>query len=172
MSGRSANSTQPAAHDAPDEELMSRYARGDVGAFESLYNRHKAPLYRYVRRQVNDPAAVDEIFQDIWTNLIRSRERYEARAKFATWLYRVAHNRVVDWYRARGRSQEVHSNTDDADGDPWDPADEHAPGLDRRLAADRGSPSCARPCRNCRPSRERRFCCKRRAGSAWRTSPR
>ena len=70
--------------------------------------------------------------------MIRSRERYEARAKFATWLYRMAHNRVVDWYRAKGRNQEVSPNGELQDGDPWEPADRDAPDPDRRLAADRG----------------------------------
>ncbi len=85
--------------DDTDELLMIRYKDGDAGAFESLYQRHKGPLYRFIRRQCADTAAADELFQDVWMNLIRSRARYRVQAKFTTFLYRVAHNRLVDFYR-------------------------------------------------------------------------
>ena len=77
---------------------MQRYRDGDVRAFELLYARHKGPLYRYFVRQAGAIAA-EELFQDVWMNLIRARVRYEARAKFTTWLYRLAHNRLIDHYR-------------------------------------------------------------------------
>jgi len=84
---------------APDEELMNRYRDGDARAFEVLYTRHKGPLYRYLLRQCGAAALAEELFQDVWMNLIRTRERYEARAKFTTWLYTLAHHRVIDHYR-------------------------------------------------------------------------
>lgn len=82
-----------------DEDLMLRYRRGDARAFEALYRRHKGPLYRYFLRMVRPSAVAEELFQDVWTNVIRVRRQYEARAKFATWLYRIAHNRLIDHYR-------------------------------------------------------------------------
>jgi RNA polymerase sigma-70 factor, ECF subfamily len=84
--------------DESDESLMLRYAAGDAAAFESLYARHKAPLYRYVLRQVECGIA-DELYQDIWLNLIHARDGYEPSAKFTTWLYRIARNRIIDFYR-------------------------------------------------------------------------
>lgn len=84
---------------ASDENLMLRYRGGDVRAFEALYRRHQGPLYRYFLRMVRTPALAEELFQDVWTSVIRVRARYEARAKFTTWLYRVAHNRLIDHYR-------------------------------------------------------------------------
>ena len=84
---------------APDEELMNRYRDGDAHAFEVLYTRHKGPLYRYLLRQCGAAALAEELFQDVWMKLIRARERYEARAKFTTWLYTLAHNRLIDHYR-------------------------------------------------------------------------
>jgi RNA polymerase sigma-70 factor, ECF subfamily len=81
-----------------DESLMLQYAAGDAAAFETLYARHKAPLYRYVLRQVDNSIA-DEIFQDIWLKLIHARDDYQPSAKFTTWLYRIAHNRIIDFYR-------------------------------------------------------------------------
>jgi RNA polymerase sigma-70 factor (ECF subfamily) len=81
-----------------DEQLMLNYRNGDAEAFEVLYQKHKGPLYRYVLRQC-DESYVDEIFQDIWMKIINARERYKANAKFTTWLYNIAHNRIIDHYR-------------------------------------------------------------------------
>jgi RNA polymerase sigma-70 factor, ECF subfamily len=85
--------------DEPDEALMLRYRDGDVAAFAVLYERHKDSLYRYFLRQTRPTAVAEELFQDVWMNVIRARASYEVRAKFSTWLYRLAHNRLVDHYR-------------------------------------------------------------------------
>ncbi len=84
-----------------DELLMSRYRDGDAAAFEMLYARHKGGLYRYLLRQLQDRGDAEEIYQEVWMNLINSRERYRVKAKFTTLLYKIAHNRVVDHYRSR-----------------------------------------------------------------------
>src|SRR5688572_26991322 len=86
---------------ACDEDLMLAYRDGNAGAFDELYRRHKGPLYRYLVRQCRDAAAAEELFQDIWMNLIRSRAGYVVTARFATYLYRLAHNRLIDHYRRR-----------------------------------------------------------------------
>lgn len=83
-----------------DEMLMTRYRDGDASAFETLYARHKGALFRYFVRQCTQRAVAEEMFQDVWTSVIRARGRYEPKAKFTTWLYRIAHNRLVDHYRA------------------------------------------------------------------------
>lgn len=85
-----------------DEELMLAYAAGDAAAFDVLYDRHKGGVYRYLLRQCRQSGVVDELFQDVWMNLIRGRASYTPSAKFATWLYRLAHNRLIDHYRASG----------------------------------------------------------------------
>jgi RNA polymerase sigma-70 factor (ECF subfamily) len=88
-----------------DEELMLAYGGGDAGAFESLYRRHRGPLYRFLLRQVSDAATAEELFQDVWMRVIDSRERYQPRAKFTSWVYAIAHNRLMDHYRASGRAR-------------------------------------------------------------------
>ena len=85
--------------DTPDEDLMLRYADGDSAAFEMLYARHKGGLFRFLLRQCSQRAHAEEMFQDIWLNLINARERYRVEAKFTTYLYRLAHNRLIDYYR-------------------------------------------------------------------------
>jgi RNA polymerase sigma-70 factor (ECF subfamily) len=84
--------------ESTDEELMLLYRDGDAGAFDALYARHRGGLYRYLLRQCRD-AAAEELFQDVWMNLIRARAGYSVQAKFTTYLYRLAHNRLIDHYR-------------------------------------------------------------------------
>lgn len=88
-----------------DTTLMLRYRAGDVRAFELLYSRHKRALYRYVQRMCGGGDAANDVFQEVWSKLIASRERYEVRAQFSTFLYRIAHNCVVDHHRRGGRMQ-------------------------------------------------------------------
>lgn len=85
-----------------DENLMLAYRDGDADAFETLYRRHKGALYRYLLRQCGHAANAEELFQDVWINLIKARERYEVRAKFKTYLFTLAHNRLIDHFRRRG----------------------------------------------------------------------
>lgn len=87
---------------ASDEELMLAYAGGDAGAFDALYARHRAPLFRLVLRSVRSRGEAEEIFQDLWIRVIEARLRYAPTAKFTTWLYTIAHNRLVDYWRAKG----------------------------------------------------------------------
>lgn len=86
-----------------DEELMLGYRAGDVRAFDQLYARHKGGLYRYLLRQCRDPGVAEELFQDVWLKLINARERYEVKAKFSTWLYQLATNHYIDYYRKHSR---------------------------------------------------------------------
>lgn len=84
-----------------DEDLMLAYRDGAASAFDELYRRHKGALYRYLLRQCRDAAAAEELFQDVWMNLIRARAGYKVTARFSTYLYRLAHNRLIDHYRRR-----------------------------------------------------------------------
>jgi len=79
-----------------DEALMLRYRDGDASAFDLLYERHRAGLYRFILRQCSNRGEVDEIFQDVWMNLINARTRYQPSAKFRTFLFQIARNRVID----------------------------------------------------------------------------
>jgi RNA polymerase sigma-70 factor (ECF subfamily) len=85
-----------------DEQLMLAYAAGDAAAFERIYGRHKGPVYRYILRSVKGAGEAEELFQDVWMRVIEARARYAPHAKFTTWLYTIAHNRLVDHWRARG----------------------------------------------------------------------
>lgn len=82
-----------------DEQLMSLYRDGDAQAFTPLYQRYRTSLYNYLMRQCNNKAFAEELFQDTWTSLIRARQTYTESAKFSTYLFRIAHNKLIDYYR-------------------------------------------------------------------------
>ncbi|MBT8046995.1 MAG: sigma-70 family RNA polymerase sigma factor [Xanthomonadales bacterium] len=82
-----------------DETLMKAYAQGDTEAFEHLYSRHRAPLYRYILRQVGDVATANDLYQGSWEKIIRARTKYRAAVPFRAWMYRIAHNHVMDHFR-------------------------------------------------------------------------
>ena len=97
-----------------DEALMERYRDGDAGSFDAIYGRHKGGLFRYMLRQCGNRGVVEELFQEVWMNLIRARESYTVQAKFSTYLYRLAHNRLIDHYRTQMGG--VPASFDDDDG--------------------------------------------------------
>ncbi|MEC4727017.1 sigma-70 family RNA polymerase sigma factor [Shewanella sp. D64] len=79
---------------------MSQYAQGDTSAFESLYQKHKGGLYRYFVRQIGDIQLAEDLYQETWGRVIKAAASYETSAKFTTWLYRIAHNLLIDHVRA------------------------------------------------------------------------
>ena len=90
--------------EAQDEELMLAYRGGDGGAFETLYNRHRARLFRFVLRSIKVRALAEELYQEVWMRVIEARASYKPSARFTTWLYTIAHNRLVDHWRRGGLS--------------------------------------------------------------------
>ncbi len=100
-------------HRPQDSALMMRYRDGDVAAFETLYRRHKDSLFRYLLRLCRQQAAAEDVFQEVWGKIIRSRDNYRPTAKFTTFLYHVAHNCFIDHIRRNKR----HGNTVDIEPD-------------------------------------------------------
>ena len=104
-----------------DEELMLAYRDGNAGAFQTLYGRHRTRLYRFVLRSVEERGAAEELFQDVWLRVIEARNRYAPRARFTTWLYSIAHNRLVDHWRRKGLASVDLENVE-VEGNNPDPA--------------------------------------------------
>ena len=103
-----------------DETLMLAYRDGDAAAFEVLYARHRGRLFRYLLHQCGRREQADEMFQEIWMSVIRARSGYEVSAKFTTWLFRIAHNRLIDGFRARGRLAEFEVDVGGAESEAPD----------------------------------------------------
>ncbi|HOE41639.1 MAG TPA: sigma-70 family RNA polymerase sigma factor [Rhodoferax sp.] len=100
--------------DATDESLLLRFAEGDMKAFESLYDRHEMGSWRFIFRSVRDRQVADDLLQDVWFAVARQAAAYQPRAKFRTWLFTMARNRVVDHFRASRDMQSLDAH-DDAD---------------------------------------------------------
>ncbi len=117
-----------------DEGLMLAYRDGEAAAFDVLYARHRTRLYRYLAHQCGDARLAEELYQDIWLRVINARADYEVSAKFTTWLYRIAHHRLIDHYRkhARERLREWESEEASIDDYPA-PASETPPAEVERL---------------------------------------
>jgi RNA polymerase sigma factor (sigma-70 family) len=98
-----------------DESLMLRYAAGNLQAFNLLYERHEMGVWRYVFRSVRVQAIADDLLQDVWFALARQAPNYQPTAKFKTWLFTLAHNRLIDHFRTA--KQHVSLDDEDAESD-------------------------------------------------------
>jgi RNA polymerase sigma-70 factor (ECF subfamily) len=104
---------------------------------------HQAGLYRFIRRLLGTALAAqtDEVFQDTWLKVVHQRERWAPQgATFRTWLFTLAHHRVIDLLRRSGREVSVNAFEDEGD-EPWQPEAEawqHWPAPAAACAAGRG----------------------------------
>jgi RNA polymerase sigma factor (sigma-70 family) len=111
-----------------DESLMARFGRGEAAAFEVLYRRHELKVFRYLLRNVRSEAGANDLMQEVWFGVVRGAASYQPTAKFTTWLFTIAHNRMVDMIRANQRLQSL---------DAGDDAEPEGSSLLDRLAVDR-----------------------------------
>jgi RNA polymerase sigma-70 factor (ECF subfamily) len=109
--------------DDEDAQLMLAYASGEMRAFETLYSRHRAALYRYLVRQARDGEIANDLFQEVWSRVIANRARYEPRAKFRTFLFTLAYNCFIDHCR-RVKARPGGPGIEDADAADLLAADE------------------------------------------------
>lgn len=80
---------------------MLAYQHGDAAAFDTVYRRHKNAVFAFLLRSGAEADSVEEIFQEAWTSIIRNIATYEPKASFKTYLYQVAHNKLIDYWRRR-----------------------------------------------------------------------
>ena len=97
---------------------MLRYRDGDAAAFDTLYTRHKGATYRYCLRQCASSAEADEVFQELWLSVINARTSYIVKARYTTWLFTLAHHRLVDFFRSRSRLKLVSIDAEDDETNP------------------------------------------------------
>jgi RNA polymerase sigma-70 factor, ECF subfamily len=93
----------PASAALTDEACMARYQQGDAAAFRTLYTRYRDRLHRYTLRLATRGSEAEEVFQEVWLTVIRSRDNYRPTASFAAWLFSIAHRRAADRWRSLGR---------------------------------------------------------------------
>src|SRR5579863_3438628 len=119
----------------PDAQLMLRVRDGDERSFGVLLEKHRNPVIHFVYRMVQDMAVSEELSQEVFLRVYRSRETYEPTAKFTTWLFRIATHLALNWLRD-GRNERGHQRLDaprDTDKDGGLPAREV---MDRKPSAE------------------------------------
>ena len=82
-----------------DVQLMCRVREGDLGAYATLWERHRKPLFLFLQRMVAYDFVAEELAQEVFLRIYRSRATYEPSAKFATWLFRIATHVGINWLR-------------------------------------------------------------------------
>lgn len=87
-----------------DVDLMEAVRQGDAEAFEELVRRHQRPLVRYFFRLLWDQSLAEDCAQEVFCRLYQARERYEPRARFQTYLYRIATHYWIDLCRRRAHA--------------------------------------------------------------------
>lgn len=90
-----------------DESLMLKFQRGDSTAFEVLYDRHKNSLFGFLHRSHVDLSVIEEIAQETWMAVINAAENYRPSARFRTYLFAIAHRKLVDYWRRSKQEQGV-----------------------------------------------------------------
>ena len=101
-----------------DAEIMLRAKAGDQSAFEYLVQKYRRPIVSFMYRMARNAAAAEDLAQEVFLRVYRSRETYEASAKFTTWLYRIATNLAVNHARdTRHERPEVQVSLDEPNDD-------------------------------------------------------
>lgn len=99
-----------------DAEMMLRVKAGDDGAFNFLVEKFRRPMVSFMYRMTHNSAVAEELAQEVFLRVYRSRASYAANAKFSTWLYRIATNLAVNHARdTRHERPEVTVNIDESD---------------------------------------------------------
>ena len=88
----------------PDAALMLRVKRGDRAAFTELVEKYKQPVMNFIFRSLRDETEAEDLAQNVFLQVYKSRDRYERTAKFSTWLFTIARNLVIDLSRKRTMS--------------------------------------------------------------------
>ena len=111
----------------PDSELVLRCRDGDQQAFETLYHRYRLPLYSYLNKLLpGQSARVDDFYQQTWLRVLDHLEGYREQQQFLSWLFRIAHNLVVDHFRREAKQEfvELDERLPDPGSAPWHALDD------------------------------------------------
>src|SRR5664279_1157644 len=99
-----------------DAELMLRVKDGDGASFSVLLQKHRAPVIHFLYRMMQNQAVAEELAQEVFLRVYRSRESYEPTAKFTTWLFRIATHLALNALRD-GKNQRLEERLDDDSSD-------------------------------------------------------
>jgi RNA polymerase sigma-70 factor (ECF subfamily) len=101
----------------PDAQLMLRVRDGDEESFRVLLEKHRNPVVHFLYRMVQDEGVSEELSQEVFLRVYRSRGTYEPSARFTTWLFRIATHLALNWLRDERNERGQVRLDDDGDGD-------------------------------------------------------
>src|SRR5271155_1152247 len=100
-----------------DAELMLRVRDGDQGSFELLLEKHRGPMIHFLHRMVQNDAVAEELSQEVFLRVYKSRGNYQPSAKFTTWLFRIGTHLALNWIRdGRNEKSQTSLDKETADG--------------------------------------------------------
>src|SRR3954447_19039977 len=99
-----------------DAELMLRVRDGDAASFTLLLEKHRGPVIHFIYRMVLNQAIAEELAQEVFLRVYRSRASYEPSAKFTTWLFRIATHLALNWIRD-GKNERTQDSLDNGPED-------------------------------------------------------
>jgi len=102
----------------PDTVLMFRVRCGEEACLAQLTNKYRVPIMRFLYRMVQDYAVAEDLTQEVFLRICRSRLRYEPTAKFSSWIYRIAANLASNWRRDQ-RLRQNQESLDEVAADGW-----------------------------------------------------
>lgn len=102
----------------PRALLIRRIAKGDRAALGALYSDLEKPVYRFILSRLNDPHSAADLLQDVFIDVWKGAARFEGRSKVQTWIFGIAHRKVIDHMRKHGRVDVTDSLPDTPDDSP------------------------------------------------------
>ena len=101
----------------PEIQWLAEYRKGNVESLGKLVEHYRRPLYAFILKMTQNHADADEVFQEVWFRAIRSMDTYK-QEKFLSWLFRIAHNLVIDRVRKARPMVDLQRHAEDGDEDP------------------------------------------------------
>ncbi len=102
--------------DQTDIECIKAYLGGDANALEPMVEKYKRPLYSFILKMTEGREDADEIFQETWFRALKNIHKFQHK-NFLNWLFRIAHNLVIDRARRNKRNISMQTATGGDDGD-------------------------------------------------------
>jgi len=116
-----------------DAELMLRVKGGDDASFGVLLEKHRNPVIHFLYRMVQNPAVAEELAQEVFLRVYRSRASYEPTAKFTTWLFRIATHLALNSLRDGKNERKQESLDDMVDDQPVRQVSDNRPTVEQAM---------------------------------------
>jgi RNA polymerase sigma-70 factor (ECF subfamily) len=93
-----------------DSQLVARYISGEEAVLETLINRHRDKIFGFIYSKVRNQELTEDLFQDTLFKVVRTlkKGRYNEEGKFLSWVIRIAHNIIIDYYRKNNKMKKVY----------------------------------------------------------------